>query len=271
MLSFTEAVHNQTIVDKGWKNQTPEERNIEIGRKFFLKIWDNLGPRLAAGEDIIAKLSKLYPSDNLCKTKFPLGRFKDLAGSTHEEIYDHWIARFEEEITSTEGKTTTIKNFCGKYMMQKWKEEKGTEISREDVSRAMSMMLFHAGIGMVLEDRAHKELDDLYDHKPLFGYRPAEHKDESTGVDGFSFWVHKPDSSVNKFSIKCLNSLTERYILKTRTDEWRTEEDGTKKFYKGKTDPTIYCGYHTYDQKALSFYQIDASGKPVLMFAPPKS
>jgi hypothetical protein len=271
MLDFTKATDNWTIIDKGWKNQTAEERQIEKEWKFFKKIWNNKGSRLPAGQDLVAKFTKIFPSDPGCKTWFPLGEFKDLAGWTHKEIYDHWIARFYQRMEMANGKTSTMANVSGKYMIEKWKEEFGTDLPVENVSRAMSLMLFHAAVGMILEDRAHKELDEHYTNIPRFDYRPAEHKDENTGVDGFSFWAHNSDKTVNKFSIKCLESLTERYIMQTRTDEWRTLEDGTKKFYKGKTDPTIYCGYHTYDSKKLTFYRIDEQGKLVLMFAPPKS
>jgi hypothetical protein len=266
--SYEEITPVWASIDKDWRDRNAEQRIINKHQSFFLKIWDSQKERLPYGDELITQLKLHFPSDRYCREKVPLGYFKDLAGWSHEDIYNHWVARYYEVMINVNGNPNTIANFCGRYMMKKWKEEFGTELTVEEVRRAMSLRLYRGSAGMVMEDRTHADLAELYAGSKLYGYTPAGQEDEHTGVDGYSFWLHNQNRRVHQYSIKNFRTINDyEFLMETRTDQW--SKDGKTLQKKGKTQPTHYVGRAYVADEKLTFKEVDMNGNIRHMLNPP--
>lgn len=244
-------------IDKDWRDRNANDRVINKQQAFFLKIWDNQKASLPEGQALIPVLKRYFPSDKYCNQMVPLGYFKDLAGMSHKDIYNLWIERFNQPLTSINGKTTTMKNFCGAYMMRKWEEEFKTKLLVPEVSRAMSLRLYRGSAGMVLEDRVHAALADLYKGSGIYTYTPAGQHYERTGIDGYAYYTSRPDIHPHRYSIKNFHTINDiEFLMETRTKH-------------GKTLPTHYVGYAKVTDDYLTFKEVDLNGNIQHMIKPP--
>lgn len=242
MLSpFEEAAELYTIIDKKQFERSAEERKIGNIYYFYLKCWDNYGANLGKGQDIIFKLSQLFPADQRCRTKFPMGNFKALAGSTHEEIYNKWVARYHEPMIDFKGRNSSIIRFAVAYTIKKYEELYGQIITPEEVRKAISLNLYRSAKGLVLEDIVNEMLTEQYANHPRLEYKPATAELEHLDVDGILCW-RESGEIIRYYSIKCLKALKDENILKKRYGM----REGLSKL-----TPTHYAGLETIDSKTI--------------------
>lgn len=239
--TFEESAELFKIIDKKHWERTPEEKKIADAYYFYLKAWDNFGANLGKGKDIIFKLSEKFPNDWHCSRKFPMGNFKALAGSTHEEIYNKWVARYHEPMLDYKGRKDSIIRFAGLYVIKKYEEAYGQTLTREEVKLAMALNLYQSSKGLVLEDYANEMLTEQYSNHPRLEYKPATSELENIDVDGILCW-RESGEIVRYYSIKCLKALKDENILKKRYGM----RDGLEKL-----TPTHYAGFESLNSKTI--------------------
>lgn len=252
MLTYLEAAALWKEIDAPYWKQNESVRKVNRQHKFFKRLWDSQTPALKPGEEAILLLSKMFPNDPDCSSAYPLGKFKELEGWTHKEIYEHWVEKFTNTLINRSGNKSSIAFTCGTYMIHKYLEYNDEVIEKQEASEAMSLMLYRSAFGMVLEDRAHQELIEFYEtNSENQTYRPAPHEMEKEGLDGYSHNTWNKKNEIDWFSMKSLGGLNDDYIMSTRADQTKTRSDGTVYTIKGKTKATIYAGYESIDSHVI--------------------
>lgn len=231
--------------------------------KVIKKMWDGKKrPRtMKEDETLLSILFRNFKRLDGEEQGRPMGNFRDLMdeGLTHEEAFNDLMARLfryrwnkRDRYTNFIGELWTHADKLfqehfrddphGKWITIKWDRQLFTD--------AMMIMMYSSTVGIVLEARAHKDLEAWLAARPkasqLFSYEPAANELESQDVDGV--FRRKSDGEiVVKVSIKTVGAFTDHWI-KTG---YRENED------KAKAVPDIYAGYSSTKSEEIEFILVD--------------
>ena len=226
----------------------------------FKKMWDGYKKPEAMdySSTVINYLRDSFPESKAAVAGRPLGDFKDLMvkGSTHESVYYSLIEKYIEPQYNGKSYLEVAIPYCQDLFDDCFQEESKYLTWNSDAFYVgLSLMAFTSSIGIILEQRAHKDLKKWLKSFPKaaerFKYEPAEASDwESKDVDGI-FVDRKNGNVAVKVSIKTMRALTESFIM------------GNYRGFKKKLEPQIYAGYTDINED-LSFFEVDGDLKQLL-------
>lgn len=230
------------------------------GHKIIKKMWDGYKAPKGIDEDniLLSHIRWSFPKDEEARSARPMGDFRDMMdkGMTHEDMYNELVNKLVRPRYNRKGNRSSYmkelwphaNQLFTYYFGEDWNGEKvHDDWDRDLFIKSMCLMMFSSTIGIVMEERAHTELEAWLQDQPKvakrFRYEPAENELESKDVDGV-FIDNKTGEVAVYVSIKSMGAFTEEFITK----QYRN---------KGKKLPDIYAGYPGQQTEEIEFIQFE--------------